>query len=182
MDEVHVVEVATTGTSGFPRDRVYQVAVCRMFADGSDFDTVFHGSVCLDPRDLGKEALDRMSSVYGTNPEELYMGDPEADVVRGFQGSVFGRECTSFDVNTTFGKYLCYEPWDTTREVTLLPPVSCRLPRDARTPVGDVHPIRHAYSVVCPGDPAEVGDRNGALELAQMSVSVLMVLRRNGMF
>ena len=81
MDDVYIVEIASTGNDGMPKDTVAEGAVCRMFSDGSDFETVYYGRIALDPRDLGKEGLDHLATVYGIEPEGLYMGDPEEIVV-----------------------------------------------------------------------------------------------------
>lgn len=183
MDEVYVVEIAATGPKGVPKDTVAQIAVCRMLADGSDFDTVYDGTIALDPRDIGKDALDYLSENYGIEAEDLYAGEQESEVVSRLRDAIYGKGCTSYNVGNVFGKYLSFEPWDCAREVTLLPSVSVRLDRSLKgTPEQEYELIRKAYDQLCPGDPAEVGDGRGALQLAQMAVSVLMRLRRDGWF
>lgn len=181
MDDVYVVEIATTGPKGAPIDGVAEVAVCRMLADGSDFDTVFDSMISRDPRDLGKVSLDFMSSTYGIEPEELYAGEKEMHVVRRFQDLVFGRDCTSYSVGNVFGKHLSFEPWDCTGNLTLLPSISVRLDPELRgPPEREYELVRSAYERFCPGDPACVGDGRRAVHLAQMAVSVLMRLRIDG--
>ncbi|MDO5852477.1 MAG: hypothetical protein Q4Q62_00080 [Thermoplasmata archaeon] len=182
MDDAYVVEVAVTGPRGVPEDAVAEIAVCRVLADGSDFDTVYCDGIALDPRDLGKEPLDYMQECYGIEPEDLYAGSDPARVVSDFQNLLFGRECTAYNVGFTFGRFLSFEPWDAARNLTLLPSISMRLPQELRGPQERDHElIRSAYQTLCPGDPAEVGDGRRAIHLAQMSASVLMVLRRNGL-
>ena len=182
MDDAYVVQVAVTGPRGFPNDSVAEIAVCRVLADGSDFETVYCDGVFLDPRDLGKEPLDYMEGAYGIEPEDLYAGSPRERVVSDFQRIVFGRECTSYNVGAVFGKHLSYEPWNATGNVTLLPSISVRLPQELRGPKEEEHLlIRAAYDALCPGDPAEVGDGRRAIHLAQMSASVLAALRRDGL-
>lgn len=183
MDDVYVVEIATTGPKGMPKDTVAEVAVCRMLADGSDFDTVYDNLIMMDPRDLGKEGLDYLSENYGILPEELYAGESLDRVVSDLQKAVYGRECTAYNVGAVFGKYLNYEPWDCTRELTLLPSISMRLERELKGPPENEHElIRAAYTKLCPGDPACVGEGRRAVHLAQMATSVLMCLRRDGWF
>ncbi len=181
MDEVYVVEIAATGPKGVPKDTVAEVAVCRVLGDGSDFDTVYWGRVALDPLDLGKEPLDYLQENYGITAESLYSGDPQEEVVKGFQDAVFGQEVTSYSVGSTFGKFLSFEPWDTAREVTVLPSYSAVLPEkcSAETVPGS---IEAAYSVLCPGDSAGFSAEPGALRLAHMSASVVALLRREGFF
>lgn len=183
MDEVYVVEIAVTGNAGAPRDAVAEVAVCRMLADGSDFDTVFDSTISLDPRDLGKDALDFLSEQYGINAEDLYAGEMLPDVVPRLQEIIFGKECTSYNVGAVFGKHLNFEPWDCTRNLTVLPSISMRLETDLKGPPEMEHMlIREAYEKLCPGDPACVGGGRRAVHLAQMAVSVLMRLRCEGWF
>ncbi len=181
MDDVYVVQIASTGPKGLPSDAVAQVAVCRMMADGSDFDTVYFETVSLDPLDLGKDALDFMSEAYGINAEHLYSGSDAAAVSKGLQDVIYGKDCTSYNIGNVFGKYLSFEPWDCAREVTLLPSVSMRLDPDLKGPPEKEHLlIRQAYGRLCSGDPADVGSGKNALDLAQMSVSVMMELRKAG--
>lgn len=182
MDDVHVVEVSVTGSRGVPKDVVAEVAVCRVFSDGRDYDTVYTGSVSMDPRDLGKESLDFLTSNYGIDPQDLYFGEDEGTVVENLQRAVFGKECTSFDVNQTFGRFLCFEPWDATRNLTLLPSYSVRLPREARCAEPGEDPVSYAYERLCLGDPAGVGGGRRASDRAQMSACLVMGLRRGGFF
>ncbi len=183
MDEVYVVEIAATGPKGAPNDSVAEVAVCRMDADGRDYDTVFSDSVALDPRDLGKESLDYLTDCYGIDPQDLYTGEDAKRVASRLQNVIYGRECTSYNVGNVFGKYLSFEPWDCTRELTILPSISMRLDRELKgTPEDEHELIRKAYDRLCPGDPACVGEGRRAIHLAQMATSVLMVLRTEGWF
>lgn len=183
MEEFYVVELALTGPKGAPKDGVAEIAVCRVLADGSDFETVYNDGIALDPLDLGKEPLDYMESNYGILPEELYEGSPEDRVVSDFQKLVFGKECTAYSVGNVFGKHLNYEPWDATRNLTLLPSLSVRLPPEYKgTPEEEHLQIRRAYEALCPGDPAGVGAGGHAVDLAQMAASIGARLRRDGMY
>lgn len=182
MDDVYVVEVAATGPRGYPNDSVAEIAVCRVFGDGSDFETVYNDGVFLDPKDLGKEPLDYMQANYGIQPENLYSGSDISRVAQDFRKAVFGKECASYNVGGTFGRFLSFEPWDSAGELTLLPSISVRLPPELKGPPEREHDlIRLAYGSICPGDPACVGDGKHAIHLAQMASSVLMELRRRGL-
>ncbi len=183
MDGILVTEIAETDPKGLPWGKVIQIAVCRLDQDGGFYDTVLTESIKADPLDLGKPALDRLSEVYGVNAENLYLGEDEGLVVERAKSVLVGSECISFDVGMVFGGYLCYEPWDLTREVTLYPSMSRFLPAQAVPIEGEsVDPLRKAYETMCPGDPAGVGDGKGAYERAQMSASVLSALIRAGLF
>ena len=181
MDKTFAVETVATGTKGFPWDKVVQIAVCEIC--GGTYRTVFAGCIGSDPRDLGKEPLDRLSSLFGIHAEDLYGGEPEESVVEKVRGILVGQECVSFDVGEVFGKFLSYEPWNLASEATLLPSVCRFLPAAATViPDEDEDPLRKAYSTLCPGDPAGTGGKGGAPERAQMTASVVCALTEAGLF
>ena len=180
MDEVYIVEVAVTGESGFPKDAVVQIAICRMEADGSDYDTVYEDNIALDPKDVGHDALTRLEEVYGITAEILYMGEDRSEVISRVTSILKGHDCASFS-KMTFSKFLCYEPWDLNCEVTFLPAISLLIPRDM---LGDTDPnsLHNVYGRLCPGDPAGVGEGRSAMDMAQMSACVAMAMRRKGFY
>lgn len=181
MDDLYVVEIAATGAKGLPADAVAEVAVCRLPGDGSEFETVFWGRVMLDPLDIGKEALDHLESVYGITAESLYAGDPEEEVSKGLQEAIYGKECCSYDVGFTFGRFLSFEPWDTAREVEVMPSYHLMLPDTVK---GDsaASSIAAAYDAMFPGDDAGIMEESGALRLAQMSAAIVQRLREEGLY
>jgi hypothetical protein len=181
MDDLYVVEIAATGAKGLPADAVAEVAVCRLPGDGSEFETVFWGRVMLDPLDIGKEALDHLESVYGITAESLYAGDPEEEVSKGLQEAIYGKECCSYDVGFTFGRFLSFEPWDTAREVEVMPSYHLMLPDTVK---GDsaASSIAAAYDAMFPGDDAGILEESGALRLAQMSAAIVQRLREEGLY
>ncbi len=182
MDDVYVVELAVTGPNGMPEDTIAEVAVCHMFADGSDFELVYNDGVALDPLNLGKGPLDYMQENYGILPEDLYRGSDQERVAMDLANLLTGKDCVSYNVNNVFGRYLDFEPWDAVGRLTLLPSISARLPGELKGRPEDEHIlIRRAYDNLCPGDPASVGDGMRAIHLAQMATSVLMALRVHGM-
>ena len=164
-----------TGPGGFPQERVVEVSVCRMYSDGTDFDTMYDSFVFAEPMDLGKVSLDYLSDNYGITAEMLYVAPPEDIVVRELFDKLRDRECTSFDVNRTFGQFLCVEPWDLNGEVTFLPSISGRIPPEY---AGD---IKSAYDYVTPGNPMDVHGST-SMDLCLMSTSIMMRLRQSGYF
>ncbi|MBR4227131.1 MAG: hypothetical protein IKR86_10295 [Candidatus Methanomethylophilaceae archaeon] len=182
MDEIMVVEIAETDPRGLPWGKVVQVAACRVDQETGIFESVLSESVRSDPIDLGKAALDRLSEVYGVNAESLYMGEDVGVVAERVIDAVAGSDCISFEVST-FGGFLCYEPWNLNGLVTVYPSMSRFLPAQAVPLEGEAaDPLRKAYETMCPGDPVGVGGGKGAYERAQMSASVLAALIRAGLF
>jgi len=181
MDDLYVVEIAATGAKGLPADAVAEAAVCLLPGDGSEFETVFCGRVLLDPLDIGKEALDHLEAEYGITAESLYAGDPEEEVSKGLQEAIYGKECCSYDVGFTFGRFLSFEPWDMAREVEVLPSYRLMLP-DTVKGESVASSIIAAYDAMFPDDDAGILEDQGALRLAQMSASIVQRLRGEGLY
>jgi len=175
MDDVYVVEAAFTGEKGFPQERTVEVAVCRMHADGNDFDTVYQSFVHADPMDIGKNALDYLSENYGITADALYMAPGEEIVAKELLNKIRDKECTSFHVNRTFGQFLCFEPWDLTGEVYLFVSISSRLPGDIASDLVE------AYQKMFPDNPMGVEGKT-AMDRCLMSTAIMMRLRQNGLF
>lgn len=175
MDEVYIVEGAFTGPKGFPFDRVIEISVTRMCADGTDFDTVYDSFIYADPMDIGKDALDYLEQNHGITAEVLYASPEESVVIKELTEKLRDKECTSFDVNQTFGKFLCVEPWDLNGELTMLPSIRSRLPPEYSKTLKD------AYDYVTPGNPMGVQGTN-SMDMCLMSTSIMMQLRRTGYF
>ena len=175
MDDVYVVEAAYTGPNGFPMDRVIEVSVCRVLKDGSDYDTVYDSFVFTDPIDVGKDSLDYIQETYGITAETLYAA-PDVDVIaKELLVKLKDKECTSFDVNRTFGQFLCVEPWDLNGEITFLPSINGRIPPEYAGSIKD------AYDYVTPGNPMGVSAKT-SMDLCLMSTSIMMKLRQTGFF
>ncbi len=175
MDDVYVVEAAMSGPKGFPMDRVVEVAVCRMHRNGMDFDTVYDSFVYAEAMDLGKDSLDYIQTEYGITAETLYLAPDEETVAKELLNKLRDTECTSFNVNRTFGQFLCMEPWDLNGELTLLPSISSRLPPEYSKD------LTEAYNYVTPGNPMEVEGKT-AMDRCLMSTSIMMRLRETGFF
>ena len=174
MDDVYVVECATTGDKGFPYNKVVQIAICKMHKDGEDYDTIYDSFISVDPLDIGKEGLDHLQSHYGITAETLYAAPDEEYVIKEVFSKLSGTECTSFNVNHTFGKFLCVEPWDLNMELTMLPSISSRLDLEFSKD------IQVAYEHYAPGNPMQITGRT-AMDRCLMSLSLMMLLRRNDM-
>ena len=175
MDDVYVVEAAVTGPKGFPQDRVVEVSVCHMHSDGNDYDTIYDSFAFADPMDIGKDSLDYLSENYGISAEVLYVSPPVEVVVKELFSKLQDKECTSFNVNRTFGQFLCVEPWDLNGEVIFLPSISSRLPQEY------ANDLKAAYDYVTPGNPMDVHGTN-SMDMCLMSTSIMMQLRRTGYF
>lgn len=176
----YIVEIATTGTSGYPKDVVVQIGICRLSDDFSDYDSVYDATIAVDPKDLGHDALDRIDSVYGISPESLYFGEDINKVSGDVRTILSGGDCISFD-KVTFARFLCFEPWDLNHIVTFMPAISLMIPDgsfESDTPLS----IHEVYSRLCPDDPANIQSGKNALDMAQMSSCIVIEMRKKGFY
>jgi hypothetical protein len=184
VSELYAVEINGDGDAGYPHNVVAEIGICRVDLGSEDFDTVYHDVVRLDPLDIGKASLDWISAASGMDARELYFGSPAVEIAAHVRDVLAGGDVACFDIGEVFGKYLLYEPWDLTHEVSVMPSVSLRIPRNAIPVQGTMlnDRIGYAYSVLCPGDPAGVGKGRRALHLAQMTSEIIIMLRSHGLY
>ncbi len=184
MGEILVIELNGTGPKGYPDDLVAEIAVCRILPDYGDFDTVYQKTVSHDPLNLGRQSLEWIYEKSGMPAEEFYYGTGMAEIASEVKEIVGGNEVACFDVREVFGKYLLYEPWDMTFDVTVLPSVSFRISSGKGSDkTAEINGrISSAYLDMYPGDPAGIGRGRRALHLAQMTSMILIGLRRAGLY
>lgn len=184
VKEIFVIEINADGDKGYPDNIVVEVGVCRVDLDTMDFDSIYNDMILLNPLDVGKTSLDWLTDTAGIDVRELYLGSLQDEVVSKVKELIKGKEVACFDVGETFGRFLLYEPWDLTKEVTIRSSVSSRMPGNA-SPTFKTNlqeRIGYAYSKICPGDPAAIGNGRRALQLAQMTSEIMIRLHKIGMY
>lgn len=179
-----MVEVNGDGAESYPDSTVAEIGICSVDLETKDFDTIYHEVIKLDPLDLGKTSLDWLSATSGMDVRELYLGSPVKEVAEHVRKILKGNYVACFDIGEVFGKYLIYEPWDLTHEVSVMPSVYRRLPGNAVKRGDELlnDRIRTAYSAMCPGDPACIGEGRRALHMAQMTSEIIIRLRSQGLY
>lgn len=184
VKDMYVIEVNADGDKGYPDNIVVEVGVCKVDLDRMDFDSIYSDIIVLDPLNMGKTSLDWLTDTAGIDVRELYMGLPQEEVVSNVKKLLKGNEVACFDIGETFGRFLLFEPWDFTKEMTIMSSVSSRMPRNA-SPILKTNlqgRIGYAYAKLCPDDPADVGDGRRALQLAQMTSEITIRLRKSGLY
>lgn len=181
---MYVIEVNADGDKGYPDNIVVEVGVCKVDLDRMDFDSIYNDIILLNPVDMGKTSLDWLTDTAGIDVRELYLGTPQEEVVSNVKELLKGNEVACFDVGVTFGRFLLYEPWDFTKEITVMSSISSRIPSNA-SPIVKTNlqeRIGYAYSKLCPDDLANIGKGRRALHLAQMTSEIVIKLRKNGLY
>ena len=90
-----------------------------------------------------------------------------------------GKTVTSFDVSFTIKKFLINEPWDITKEMTIMGSGGRGIPSSVLgdQPKNENLAIYNAYKALFPNDEMCIGDGRTALDLALKS-SFLMLRAR----
>lgn len=183
-ERLYVVEIIADGDNGYPYDEVLSIGVCSVDLDAGDFDSEYEAVIQWEPKYLGKTKLDH-AEAHGLDTMLLYDGLPEEQVVKEFREIVKGQCVTSYDVRQEFGRYLTYEPWDITFITSIVGSIMARQPISLRSkrPEDEAKIIAKAYrKTFGRDDPANVGKKRGALELAQMASMVAINLRGRGKY
>lgn len=182
-DPVYVIESISDGDTGYPYDEILSIAVCKVDLDGGDFETVFDGTVRVEPKYVGKAKLDYAES-KGFDVMSLYDGTPLKDLVEKFHEVVEGQYVAAYDARQQFTRYLCNDPWDITGMCHIMPSISARQPISLRCKDPEDEPdiIVKAYRKAFRDDSLKAGRNRGAIELAQMASMVAVSLRARGKY
>ena len=183
-DRIYVVQTIADGAQGYPYDEVLAIGVCAVDLETGDFDSVYDAVLQIEPKYIGKPKLD-YAEANGLDVSMLYTGVPEAQAAKEFKEVIRGKYVTSYDIRQEFGKYLTNNPWDITLEAHVMPSISTRQPISFRCKDPEDEPaiIVKAYrKMFRKDDPANVGRKRGALELAQMASCIMINLRERGKY
>lgn len=178
MDEVYVVQVHTDGDYGFPRDRVTEVGICRVTPENGEVESYFSARVALPPGSFMRRQREYLENTAGLTPEDLQDGLPEEEAVRKVKELLAGRTVTSFDIGFTFKKFLLYDPWDITLEMSIMSSASVGLPPSLReSDIPEPMMVDRAYKALFPDDEKAVGDGRSALDLALKTSFIMLEMR-----
>ncbi|MDR0198474.1 MAG: 3'-5' exonuclease [Methanomassiliicoccaceae archaeon] len=187
--EVYVVDTETTGLAGAPKDKVVDIAVCRVVLGNDVVEKVYSSVVGHDTSGWGDEL--RRSWIFENTDLTVDMvndAPPEQEVVRRITEILGGRNVTSFNFSYDFDKFLYKEPWSLRRRIVPFNCIMiaskdvCRLPglyEDYKWPRLD-----EAYRIIVKGDPAGIGGAQAhrAMSDAVAASHILLELYRMGRY
>ena len=178
-EEVFVVQVVTDGDYGFPLDRVCEIGICKVDLDTGNVESAYSARIRLEPGSFTKKQKDYFERVSGESIETLMDGVPLDLVVADVKGLLKGRTITSFDISFAIKKFLVNEPWDISKEMTIMASGGRGIPPTALgdEPKNENLAIDSAYDLLFPDDEMGIGDGRSALDLALKS-SFLMLKAR----
>lgn len=178
-EEIFVVQVVTDGDYGFPLDRVCEIGICKVDLEKVTVDSVYSARTFLEPGSFTKKQKAYFEETSGESVDVLMNGTPLDYIVEDVKRLLNGKTVTSFDVSFTIKKFLINEPWDITKEMTIMGSGGRGIPSSVLgdQPKNENLAIYNAYKALFPNDEMCIGDGRTALDLALKS-SFLMLRAR----
>jgi len=187
--EVYIVDTETTGLNGAPRDKVVDIAICRVVLGEDRVENVYSSVVGHDTAKWDREL--KHSWIFENTDltlETVNTAPPEQDVARDVLRILNGKNVTSFNFSFDFDKFLYKEPWSLRNKIVPFGCIMmastnvCKLPgmyEDYKWPRLD-----EAYKIIVKGDPARIGgaQTHRALSDAVVASYILLELHRTGRY
>jgi len=183
--DVYVVDTETTGLLGAPKDKIVDIAVCKVTLGDDKVENVYSSIV---GHDTGKwnDELKRSWIFENTDltPDMVNDAPPESKVASDISKILKGANVTSFNFQFDFDKFLYREPWSLRNDIVpfrcvmLASKNVCKIPgmyEDYKYPK-----LSEAYKMIVKGDPAEIHgvQEHRALSDAIMASHILLELYR----
>ena len=184
--EVFVADTETTGLTGSPKDKVVDIALCKVTLGEKSVEKIYSSVVGHDTSGWSTEL--KNSWIFGNSDltlEEVSGAPSEADVIRDITKILKGANVTSFNFSYDFDKFLYREPWSLRsiipfRCIMLASRDVCKLPGlygEYKWPKLD-----EAYKMIVKDDPVGINgmQTHRAMSDALMASHVLLRLHDTG--
>ena len=181
--DILVLEVISNGPEGYPKDEVIDIGISGIDFKTSRIDSVYSAIVRHDISGWNDDKKDVVTA-QGILLDDIALGIPADDVRAHIKEKIHGIPVASFDVRNVFTKYMVNDPWDFTKEITIMPSIASRLPPSlgCKVPSEENMCIRNAYNRLFEDDPMDIGSRATALDHALMASAILLRLKKNGRY
>ncbi|MCL2786573.1 MAG: 3'-5' exonuclease [Methanomassiliicoccaceae archaeon] len=185
--EVFVVDTETTGLDGAPKDKIVDIAICKVTLGGDKVEEVYSSVVGHDVSGWNERL--RHAWIFENTDLTLEMvaeAPSEKDVIADITRILGNRNVTSFNIAFDLDKFLYREPWSLRgkfipfRCVMIASRDVCKLPglyEEYKWPK-----LEEAYRMIVKGDPADIHGKQShrALSDAVMASHILLELHRTG--
>jgi len=176
--DVCVLQVVSDGPDGFPKDEVVDIGICGIDLETMEAESIYSMFISYDESILTDEKREYLTG-NGVRIDDLRKGTSIGSVCADIKRLLGGRSVASFDIRNVFYRYMVNEPWDLTKEVSVMPSICSRLPRSLNSEAPDENfAIRKAYRKLFAEDIMDVGEGIRALDHALMTSAILMELRK----
>ena len=176
--DVCIIEVNSSGSKGFPDDEVVEIGICGADLKKADVETLYSSFIRYDTDSWNAEKKEHLKN-SGISLKDISNGTDLDVVCKDVKKILGGRSATSYDIRDVFHRYMVNEPWDLTKEVTVMPSVCSRLPLPR---AGGNERIVSSYNSMFRDDPMNVKNGRSALDFALMTSAILVELRKKGRY
>ena len=189
LPPVFVLDTETTGLCGYPRDRVVDIAICKVNFDTAKIEEVYSSVV---GHDVDKWDIDQKNAWIFQNTdlklEDVKNAPPLEEIASDVQDILKGNVVTSYNVGFDFRKFLNYNPWKLGLHSHIGPCIMlaatdiCKIPgygEDYKWPK-----LQEAYDLITVDDPVGIKGRqtHRALSDAVMASWILLELAAMGVW
>ncbi|MBP5394573.1 MAG: hypothetical protein J6Y18_01525 [Candidatus Methanomethylophilaceae archaeon] len=176
---VYIVEALTDGDYGFPLDRIAEIGICRVDMDTKDVESMYGSRIRLEEGSFTAKQRDFLENRSGIKVSELQDAPDQFEVIDEVASILTGQTVTSFDIGMTVNRFLAFEPWGLTHEMTVMSSVGATVPEEFKGPEPDDErsAIRHAYDALYPNDTPAARDGETALDMAIRTAFIMLGIR-----
>jgi hypothetical protein len=176
---VYIVEALTDGDYGFPLDRIAEIGICRVDMDTKTVESMYGSRIRLEEGSFTakqREYLENHSHIKVSElqdaPDLYTVIDEVAEILRG-------KTVTSFDIGMSVNRFLAFEPWCLTHEMTVMSSVGASVPEEIKgpDPNDERSAIRYAYDALYPNDTPAARDGDTALDMAIRTAFIMLGMR-----
>lgn len=178
-NDVFVLQIVTNGPDGYPKDEIADIGICGVDLEKMEIESVYSASIEY-PDEKWDDAKREYFKNGGLTFDDIKDGSSLNDVCKDIKRILNGGSVASFDIRNVFYRYMVNEPWDLTKEVSVMPSICSRLPASigCGKPFEENVKIRLAYSKIFSEDVMNVGSGKRALDHALMSSAIMVELRK----
>ena len=176
---IYIVETLTDGDYGFPLDRIAEIGICRVDPETKDVESLYSSRIRLEEGSFTAKQRDYLENHVGIRISEL-QDAPEIDtVIEEVADILTGQTVTSFDIGMSINRFLAFEPWCLTHEMTVMSSVGSGVPEEMKgpDPKDERSAIRNAYDAIYPNDTPAARDGDTALDMAIRTAFILLGVR-----
>ncbi len=178
-EPVFVIQVLSDGNYGFPLDRIVEIGIVKVDIESSTVESVYSERIFLEDGSFTKKQREYLRNISGLDVSDLSNGRKLEDVISDVKRIISGKTITSFDISFTVKKFLMFEPWDITKEMTVMASIKSGVP-SKYLPLEKMDEnalIKYTYDLFFPDDSKCIGSGKSALDYALMSAEIMLALR-----
>jgi len=176
---IYVVEALTDGDYGFPLDRIAEIGICRVDLDTKDVESLYGSRILLEEGSFTAKQREYLENHSRIKIKDLQDAPDLYTVIDDVSEILRGQTVTSFDISMTVNKFLAFEPWCLTHEMTVMSSVGSLVPEALKgpDPKDERSSISYAYDALYPKDTPAAKEGDTALDMAIRTAFILLGVR-----